>query len=187
MESAVEAKKTLREIARRDRALSPISTDWLHVLSTQEMLNAQTVATYLSYGDEPNTRALNKKLLESGKRLLVPKTQSDFSIKWVEWSGQEEELKKNSFFKKMKVMEPEGPNINPNEIDVVILPALLVDRKGVRLGQGGGSYDRALSQINAWSVALIYSHELMSQDLPHENHDKKVNAAATPSTLIRFI
>jgi 5-formyltetrahydrofolate cyclo-ligase len=187
MESVVEAKKTLRDNARRDRALSPISSDWLHILSASEMNNAGTVATYISYGDEPNTQVLNKKLLELGKRLLVPKTQPDLSIKWVEWSGQEEVLKKNSFFKKMKVLEPEGPAIDPSEIDVAIIPALLIDIKGMRLGQGGGSYDRALATLNAWKVALIYSHELMAHDLPHESHDKGVDAAATPSTLIRFI
>jgi len=187
MESVVEAKKSLREVARRDRALSPISSDWLHILSSQELSNATTVATYISYGDEPSTQLLNKKLLDLGKRLLVPKTQPDRSIIWVQWNGEEEKLQKNSFFKRMKVLEPEGIEVLANEIEAIVLPALLIDRKGMRLGQGGGSYDRALSELSVWSVALIYSHELMSQDLPHEAHDKPVSAAATPSTLIRFI
>ena len=87
-------------------------------------------------------------------------------------------------------MEPVGPAINNlSIIDVAIVPALAVDRAGNRLGQGGGSYDRALSELssfNVWSVAMIYGPELVSANLPYEPHDKKVSAAATPTIIVRF-
>jgi 5-formyltetrahydrofolate cyclo-ligase len=72
------------------------------------------------------------------------------------------------------------------EIDVVIMPALHIDRNGNRLGQGGGSYDRALARTKAWRVALVYPGELSSEEVPHEPHDQKVNAAATAEILVRF-
>ena len=84
-----------------------------------------------------------------------------------------------------KVKSPKGESFK-GEIDVVIVPALHVDRQGNRLGQGGGSYDRALAKLNSWKVALVYSGELTSEKLPVESFDCKLDAAATPEILVRF-
>jgi 5-formyltetrahydrofolate cyclo-ligase len=54
------------------------------------------------------------------------------------------------------------------------------------LGQGGGSYDRALARTSAWKVALVYPGELSSEAIPSEPHDQKVDAAATAEILVRF-
>ena len=69
---------------------------------------------------------------------------------------------------------------------MVIVPALHVDRKGNRLGQGGGSYDRALARTKAWKVALVYPGELSSENLPIEGHDQLLDAVATTEILVRF-
>ena len=76
-------------------------------------------------------------------------------------------------------------------IDAVIVPALLIDRRGFRLGQGGGSYDRALAELKSrsphlWSVALVYDGEITGNDLPIEAHDVPIHAVATPELIIRF-
>ena len=72
------------------------------------------------------------------------------------------------------------------QIDIAIVPALHIDRTGNRLGQGGGSYDRALKNLAAWKVALVYAGELSSEEIPAEPHDQRVNAVATPELLVRF-
>jgi 5-formyltetrahydrofolate cyclo-ligase len=54
------------------------------------------------------------------------------------------------------------------------------------LGQGGGFYDRALVHLNAWKIGLVYAGELSSEELPHEAHDVPLDAAATPSIVVRF-
>jgi 5-formyltetrahydrofolate cyclo-ligase len=69
----------------------------------------------------------------------------------------------------------------------VIAPALHIDSQGFRLGQGGGYYDRALSEINAWTVALIFPEESSEELLPRESHDVAVNAYATYEKIVRFI
>jgi 5-formyltetrahydrofolate cyclo-ligase len=69
---------------------------------------------------------------------------------------------------------------------VVVVPALRIDRSGYRLGQGGGFYDRALVEMKVWSIGLIHPDEISSEDLPREEFDVPLNAAATPDLLLRF-
>ena len=189
----LEAKKKLRQHARADRELQRNSErklfQWLHLLTSQEMLNAVTIATYISYGDEPNTSALNSQLLAQQKKLILPRMRQDKSLEWVPWNGAAENLKSQG-----NIKEPIGNSLAENQlatIDAVIVPALLVDRRGFRLGQGGGSYDRALKELSifsphVWSVALVYDGEVTSSNLPNEAHDVPLNAVATPELVIRF-
>lgn len=69
--------------------------------------------------------------------------------------------------------------------DVVLVPALAVDRRGVRLGRGGGSYDRVLRRARGVVVALLHEGELVDE-LPAEPHDVPVHAVALPSGLVRL-
>jgi 5-formyltetrahydrofolate cyclo-ligase len=74
--------------------------------------------------------------------------------------------------------------------DVVLLPGLAVDARGMRLGRGGGSYDRVLSRLERAGahprlVVLLYDTEVVAQ-VPAEAHDKPVHAVVTPSGVRRF-
>ena len=69
---------------------------------------------------------------------------------------------------------------------MVIVPALAIDYRGVRLGQGGGSFDRALPTLSGWKVALIDSVCFSEEELPEEKHDVRVDAAATEFGITRF-
>ena len=99
----------------------------------------------------------------------------------MQWNGDSRSLKKSGNF-----FEPIGENSPEQEIDVVIVPTLHVNRSGYRLGQGGGSYDRALVNLRAWRIGLIYSNEITNEPLPIEAHDQKLNAVATPELTVRF-
>ena len=180
-----EQKRELRLEFRKEREQSYIPSTWLHIANCAEIQRAQVITSYISYDLEPETTDLNLTLINSGKRVLLPRVAADNGLEWIEWNGASSILEKRG-----KIMEPVGPAISDlSIIDVAIVPALAVDRAGNRLGQGGGSYDRALSELsafNVWSVAMIYGHELVSENLPHEAHDKKVSAAATPTIIVRF-
>jgi len=182
MSNDVGAKNKLRKEFRAERALRFTEESWLHVAQSSEFQRAQMIATYISYEYEPRTGDLNEALLAAGKVLVLPRMLPDKDLAWVQWSGSTQTLRKNG-----KVLEPIGDAIaDESQIDCVIVPSLRVDRSGTRMGQGGGSYDRALARLSAWKIGLIHAGELSSELLPSEEHDQKLNAAATPTLITRF-
>ncbi len=182
MDSTDRTKHTLRAYFRHERELTFTSESWLHIVQAREIQNAQVVASYVSYGFEPQTIDINSALLREGKILLLPRTLPDKDIEWVAWDGREESLQKNG-----KVLEPIGVTFTDlQSVGAVIVPALTIDREGNRMGQGGGSYDRALARLHAWKVGLVGAGEISSEILPVESHDQKVDAAGTPELLLRF-
>jgi 5-formyltetrahydrofolate cyclo-ligase len=174
-------KQELRKRFRAERSLRDLAESWTHIIKSEEFLAAKTIASYISYGDEPQTKDLNDAILKSGKTLLLPRVLKDKSLEWLSWNGDPGALVKSG-----KILEPKGEAISGSEIDIVIVPTLHANRDGYRLGQGGGSYDRALAQISAWSIGLIYSGELTVEPFPVEPHDVKLSAIATPDLIVRF-
>ena len=173
-------KSELRKLYRRQRADRFNTESWLHILSATELKNATNVASYISYEFEPETSDVNQRLIADGKKVFLPRLLENNDIQWVSWNGSSENLTKVE-----KIYEPIGDAVEV-ELDVIILPALHVDRMGNRLGQGGGSYDRALSRSKAFKIALLHYGELTSEILPIQPHDEKIDAAATPEIVVRF-
>lgn len=181
MDIANSKKQELRKRFRAERSLRDLAESWTHIIKSEEFQNAKTIASYISYGDEPATKELNEEILRSKKKLVLPRTLKDKNLEWVLWGGDESKLTKAG-----KILEPVGEAIGSEEIDIVIVPTLHATREGHRLGQGGGSYDRALANISAWRIGLIYSGELTVEPVPVEAHDIKLNAVATPDLIVRF-
>ena len=173
-------KSELRKLYRRQRADRFNTESWLHILSATELKSATNIASYISYEFEPETSDINQRLIKDGKKVFLPRLLENNDIQWVSWNGSSENLTKVE-----KIYEPIGDAVEV-ELDVIILPALHVDRMGNRLGQGGGSYDRALSRSKAFKIALLHYGELTSEILPVQPHDEKVDAAATPEIIVRF-
>ena len=174
-------KPTLRDRARRERSQKFISSHFNVILKAPEIESASTIASYISYEYEPSTVEINEAFLRSGKTLLLPRINGD-QLEWVSWDGDPANL-----LSKNKISEPAGPALTDlAQIQAVVVPALRIDQSGFRLGQGGGYYDRALVHLKAWKIGLVYAGELSSEVLPHEPHDVPLDAAATPSIVVRF-
>jgi 5-formyltetrahydrofolate cyclo-ligase len=173
-------KKNLRKKFRISRSHHLPSRDWRLLIESPEFKEASVIASYASYDHEPDTTSLNATILQRGKTLLLPKLNDDRSLSWIKWDGRPELLSRHH-----KLFEPIGAPFD-GEIDLVIIPALAVDLHGYRLGQGGGSYDRALINMKAWKVALINDEELSETPLPAEYFDQPVNAVVTPTRIVRF-
>jgi 5-formyltetrahydrofolate cyclo-ligase len=176
-----DQKATLRERARRERLQKFIPSNFNLILQAPEIVSATTIASYVSYEYEPSTVEINEAFLRSGKTLVLPRINGD-QLEWVRWDGNPAQL-----ITKKKISEPVGDAITDlSDIGAVIVPALKIDQSGFRLGQGGGYYDRALAHFNAWKIGLVYAGELSSEVLPREAHDVPLDAAATPSIVVRF-
>lgn len=137
------------------------------------LAGAACVAAYASLGTEPPTGRLLADL--AGTRVLLPVLRDDGDLDWARWSGSLVGGRRGT-------LRPPGPLLGPDAVaacDVVVVPALAVDRRGVRLGRGGGSYDRALPRARGLVLALLHDGELVDR-LPAGAHDVRVGAAVTP-------
>ena len=176
-----DQKIALRDQARHERSQEFIPCNFNVILKSPEILSASTIASYLSYDLEPSTAEINDAFLRDGKTLVLPRINGD-QLEWVTWNGDRSHLTS-----KKKISEPIGEALQDlSVIKAVIVPALLIDQFGYRLGQGGGYYDRALAQLSAWKIGLIYANELIAEALPREDHDIPLDAAASPSVVVRF-
>jgi len=150
-----------------------------------ELAAASVVCCYHSFGTEPPTGPLLAWLAGRGIRVLLPVLRPDLDLEWAEYQGSEL-LRPTT----TGPLEPSGPSLGVSAIetaDAVVAPGLAVDRSGVRLGRGGGSYDRALARArpDAFVAVLLYDGELV-EALPHEPHDRHVSAVMTPAGLVRI-
>lgn len=176
-----DEKVALRTRYRRERKERYLDHSFEYLATSEEFSRAQVIASYYSYDDEPKTAELNLAIINSGKTLLLPRINGS-EIDWVQWDGSENSLKSHK-----KMSEPVGDIFeNLKSIDLIVVPALRIDRSGYRLGQGGGFYDRALPKLKAWSIGLIHADEISSEELPREEWDIPLNAAATPDLILRF-
>lgn len=161
-----DVKDGLRRRLRAQREERYVEHNLLHLLEVPEISKASIIASYYSYGYEPNTHQLNQAFIEAGKTLLLPRMNGE-NIDWVQWNGSADSLAENG-----KFHEPIGPIYTKlDSIELVLVPALAIDPDGYRLGQGGGFYDRALPQLKAWKHGVVYTYERMEHDLPRDPWD----------------
>jgi len=172
----MQAKAALRTAALQRRAALPDAHRAAAGVALATALNAllakaRQVAAYVAVGTEPPTADL----LALCDHVLLPVLRPDSDLDWAP-AGPLEAASRG-------LREPTTPRLGADAIagcDVVLVPALLVDRHGNRLGRGGGSYDRALARARGLTVALLYDGELVDA-LPAEPHDVRVQAVVTPS------
>ncbi len=144
-----------------------------------ELAGVRAFAAYVPEETEPGYGRLPAAFTQLGARVLLPVVPPAGSeLGWAVDTGR---LGPGRF----GLLEPLGPRLGPTAIgtaDVIVVPALAVARDGVRLGRGGGYYDRALrhARPDAVVVALVHDDELVDE-LPAEPHDHRVNAVVTPS------
>jgi 5-formyltetrahydrofolate cyclo-ligase len=149
------------------------------VLSLPEIQMAGTVAAYMSVGTEPDTGGLVYALWKRGTYVLLPLLRGDHDLDWASYEGPDS-LRPGPH----GLLEPTEPPRGVTAVtsaDLVIVPALAVDRGGMRLGRGGGSYDRALARVGAAvpTIALIYDDELL-EEVPAGPLDQPVRMVAQP-------
>jgi 5-formyltetrahydrofolate cyclo-ligase len=150
------------------------------ILELPQAQMAGTIAAYYSFASEPDTHGLIYALWKRGSYVLLPLLRPDADLDWASYEGPDS-LRPGP----RGLAEPAEPPRGMDAVaraDLVLVPALAVDRVGVRLGRGGGSYDRALARVAPGipTIALVYDGELLDE-VPADDHDQRVRLVARPS------
>ena len=156
---AKELRKTL-DIAHKSKIL----TD--KIRKNELYTNAKKVMLFYPMEFEIDLRDL----LKDDKTFYLPKV----SGKGLLACPYSEKLTKSA----MGIREPDTLPINPCELDLIIVPALMTDKKGYRLGYGGGYYDRFITSTDAKTICAI-PEELTVDELPYAEHDIKIDCIIT--------
>ncbi|WP_299575789.1 5-formyltetrahydrofolate cyclo-ligase [uncultured Williamsia sp.] len=143
-----------------------------------------TVCAYVSIGTEPPTGPLLAALAETGARVLLPVTLpgAPSPLEWAVADGPEA-LAPGRF----GLLEPTGERLGPTAVtdaDLVFVPALAVDTRGVRLGRGAGFYDRSLVGARGALVAVVHDDEILPL-VPGDDLDVAMDWALTPGAGFR--
>ncbi len=156
-----------------------------HVVAAPEIRRSATVAAYVSVSSEPGTGPLLEALADAGKRVLLPLLLPDNDLDWAPYAGPQ-----GLHSARRGLLEPDGPGLGPDAVrsaDVLLVPGLAVGRDGMRLGRGGGSYDRVLERVEPGTfVCVVLNSEEVLESVPAEAHDRPVDAVATERGVTRF-
>lgn len=145
----------------------------------------EVVCAYVPVGAEPGTPAMVDRLHQLCARVLLPVTRSGadglpLPLMWGEY------VPGALVTGRFGLLEPAEPWLEPAAVAraaVVLVPALAVDRRGTRLGRGGGYYDRTLTLCAPRTrlIAVVRDEEIR-EDLPGEPHDIRMTHALTPGS-----
>ena len=153
------------------------------LLASPEYADAATVLTYVSVSSEVSTRMFIERALCDGKTVAVPRCLPGYRLEFVAITSLEQ-LVAAPF----NLLEPsrELPALIEDQMSnaICIVPALLVDTKGYRLGYGAGFYDRFLSTYSGKKICLAYQQNLSKTMLPHTEFDVPVDMVITESGVL---
>lgn len=167
-----------KEELRRKAALLP-KAEAAHLLERfaelAEVKNASTVMVFCGVGREPDTAPLIRHLLERGQQVALPVCLSGRRLE-ARVITDEGQLVPGKF----GIPEPDFtcPAVSPAEIGAVLVPGLMADREGYRLGYGGGYYDRWLAGYSGFT-AMVCPKERLVDSLPREEFDHPVDLVLT--------
>ena len=187
MTAAVKAQRRAALLTARravPEAVRDAESEQLCAHLPEALDGARVVCAYVPVGAEPGSPEMVERLRELCETVLLP-------VARVGPSGEHLPLQWGRYIPgtlvagRFGLQEPPAPWLPPEDVrraEVVLVPALAVDRLGVRLGRGGGFYDRSLQlcRPGTRTVAVVRDCELVDE-LPHEPHDVRVTHALTPA------
>ena len=178
-EECLAARETLSEQERcvLDESITQ------KLLATPEYAETTTVLTYVSVSSEVSTRMIIERALCDGKTVAVPRCLPGHCLEFVAITSLDQLIAAP-----FGLLEPpkELPALTEEQMDasICIVPALLVDTKGYRLGYGAGFYDRFLSTYPGKKICLAYQQNLSQTMLPHTASDVAVDVVITESDVL---
>lgn len=138
--------------------------------------NARTVMAYMAVRGEISLDPVITDVLSSGRTLVLPRCESP-GVMTARKIGSLDDLEPGAY----GLPEPKQACeiVDPENIDLILVPGVAFDREGHRIGQGGGYYDRFLEKSRAHRSGVCHGFALM-QSVPFEAHDMWMDDVMTP-------
>lgn len=144
-------------------------TDYSRLISgklaqLEPLIKAHSIMGYASIGNEVNLDAFWEEQAHQGKTIFLPRVEEQGNLAAVKFAGWE--YTRTSTF---NIREPIGAAVSARDIDVIIVPGLVFDGRGYRLGYGKGYYDRLLSDLskNTFVCGVGYDFQVVDTIHPH--------------------
>ena len=150
------------------------------LLSCDEYISAETVMTYVSMPEEVDTIRFIQKALKQGKRITVPYIETGSKEILASELTVIESLEKGPF----GIYQPKAEHlktISVKDVDLIVVPAIAYDENNMRLGRGGGYYDRFLSlakKNECKTIGIAFNFQIFKV-VPTDSHDQSVNKVIT--------
>lgn len=137
--------------------------------------NARSIMAFFPINNEVDLLPFIERMSLAGKTILLPRVEAEGAMSAVEFKGWEQ-----TRVGQLGVREPIGPGYEAAEIDVVLVPGLVFDGHGYRLGYGKGYYDRFLRglDVKAFKCGVAYEFQVIDDIFPHQ-HDVPVHWIVT--------
>lgn len=147
---------------------------------------AQVVFVYMDFNNEVETMTLIKRMLLEKKKVVIPYTDTvNTVIIPSELKDMDQDLVKSKFGYYEPAPERIVP-VKPEELDLVVVPGVVFDKKLNRIGFGKGYYDRILCRLkkDAKAVAVAYDFQVL-EEVPSEEHDIKMDMIITEKNIYK--
>ena len=171
--------KKLRLNLTKEQVIEESELIYNKIIDSKIFESAKVIMSYMSFQNEIATEKINDYIISCGKKLLLPKMLDREIIKAIEYTGK---FKIDNSF---GIKEPVGEIYN-GDIDLIIVPGVVFDREGNRIGYGRGYYDRFLKLYpRARKISLAYEFQIID-NLEVEEHDEKIDEIVTKNNIIRI-
>ena len=154
-----------------------------HLVSTQEYQAAQIILFYVSYDNEVNTHMMIQACFKEGKRVVVPVSNVHETTLTLSELRSWDDLAPGAY----SILEPRTESVRElpaSSIDLMIIPGVVFDLEGNRIGHGMGYYDRLLktvSQVTRFGLAFEFQ---IFERIPAEKHDIRMHKIITEDRII---
>ena len=175
--------RQLRRLMTQDEWITKSRSVTQRLIRSSAYRQADTLLTFISVQNEPDTGALIKRALSDGKTVGIPKCLDDKEMAFYR-IGSACETAPGRF----NIPEPADTRaerlIQKTDRTLVILPGLAFDRSGNRLGYGAGYYDRYLSDCPLLCKMMAAFSFQEADEIPCRDGDIQVDWIVTESELI---
>lgn len=152
-----------------------------------QLKNAKTVFSYAAAPDEVNMDEINRYLEECGKRVCYPVCEKDGIMEAVIPGGDNTQAWHRGAFGIREPVREKALPVTPEEIDAVIVPCLIFDRRGRRCGRGAGYYDRYLAKLCPEVPKILVAFDCQEASaVAEEETDVRMDFAVTESGILAF-